>query len=655
MINFFRKSKIKKFFPDIEPNEIFLDRLAQKKEEELGISEKKLEVSLSRRTFFGIFIILLSTFFILFTQIFFIQVIEAEKFIHLSNENKLKFSIAKPSRGVIYDSKGEQLVFNEPSFDLILRKKDLPRSEKDREELLRQVAVILEKNFDELKKEIESSGSDELVVAQNLSHRVLLSLETKINQNQLSGFTLEYNPIRTYKDGKIFSHILGYLGKINEEEYKSLSQNGQFYSRTDYIGKAGLEKSYETILRGKPEVVISEKDVLGRERLKKKIIPSEQGKSLKLFLDASLQRKIEEELTSVLKKIGAKKAAAVALDPESGGVLALVSLPSFDNNLLRKGEDPQTINKLLNDPREPLFNRAISGRYATGSTIKPLIAAAALQEKIISPDKKIYDNLGYIEVPNQFNPQIVYRFHDWKIHGWADMRRAIARSVNIYFYTIGGGYKDQKGLGPSRIKKYLSLFGWDQKTGIDLPEEKEGFIPDPEWKKSYFSKKEDQIWYDGDTYNLSIGQGFLRVTPLEVATSFVAIANGGKLLKPQMVKEILDENQTVVERFEKKVIREDFIDPENLKVVREGMRQMVTDGSGTGFLDLLPVKVAAKTGTAQTGRGDYYNWITVFGPYENPKIVLTIVIEDVKSLVAALPVTKNILEWYFNQDNFPSS
>jgi penicillin-binding protein 2 len=652
MANFFRKNKIKKFFPDIEPNEIFLDRLAQEKEEELGISEKKLEVALSRRTFFGIYIILLSAFFVLFSQIFLIQVIEAKKFIQLSDENKLKFYIAKPLRGVIYDSKGEQLVFNEPSFDLILKKKDLPRSEKEREELLRKVAGILERNFDELEKEIESREGEELVITQNLSHKTLLNLETKINQNQLPGFTIEYNPIRKYKDGKTFSHILGYLGRIDEKEYKSLSQNGQFYSRTDYIGKSGLEKSYETILRGKPDVIVIERDVLGRERLKKKIISLEQGKSLKLFLDASLQRKIEQELTSMLKQIGAKKAAAVALDPESGGVLALVSLPSFDNNLLRKGEDPQTINKLLNDPSEPLFNRVISGRYATGSTIKPLIAAAALQEKIISPDKKIYDNLGYIEVPNQFNPTIVYRFHDWKIHGWADMRRAIARSVNIYFYTIGGGYKDQKGLGPSRIKKYLSLFGWDQKTGIDLPGEREGFVPDPEWKKSYFKERENQIWYDGDTYNLSIGQGFLRITPLEVATSFVAIANGGKLLKPQIVKEILDENQTVLERFEKKVIREDFIDPENLKVVREGMRQMVTDGSGTGFLDLLPVKVAGKTGTAQVGENYYHNWITVFGPYENPKIVLTIVIENVKSIqAAALPVAKNILEWYFNQNN----
>ncbi|PIX88527.1 MAG: hypothetical protein COZ30_00640 [Candidatus Nealsonbacteria bacterium CG_4_10_14_3_um_filter_36_16] len=207
-------------------------------------------------------------------------------------------------------------------------------------------------------------------------------------------------------------------------------------------------------------------------------------------------------------------------------------------------------------------------------------------------------------------------------------------------------YGDQKGLGPTKIKEYLEKFGWNQKTGIDLPGEAEGFIPDKEWKKKTFPN--DPGWWDGDTYNLSIGQGFLQITPLEVAASFVSIANGGKLLQPQVVKEIIDSKKNPIEEIKPKVIRENFIKPENLQIVREGMRQAVTSGSATGWLDQLRVPAAAKTGTAELGKEFYNNWVTVFAPYEDPQIVLTIIIENVKGVqTAALPVAKAVLEWYF--------
>ncbi len=310
--------------------------------------------------------------------------------------------------------------------------------------------------------------------------------------------------------------------------------------------------------------------------------------------------------------------------------------------------------EIQEDPLRPLFDWAISGGYPTGSTIKPLIASASLEEKIISPQKNIYCQ-GKIEVPHQYNPEIIYEYDDWKTHGWTDLRKAIAESCNVYFYTIGGGYGEQEGLGPTRIKKYLELFGWGQKTGIDLPEEEKGLVPDPEWKKTYFTKKEDQIWRDGDTYYLAIGQEYLLVTPLQVANSFLAIANDGKLFEPQVVQKIVDKEKNVIEELKSQIIRENFIKPENLKIVREGMRQAVTSGSATGWLDQLQVSVAAKTGTAQTGekdprdKKDYLDsWVTVFAPYDDPQIVLTIMIKDVKEgQVAVLPVAKAVLEWYF--------
>jgi penicillin-binding protein 2 len=310
----------------------------------------------------------------------------------------------------------------------------------------------------------------------------------------------------------------------------------------------------------------------------------------------------------------------------------------------------EILENLLKDEEEPLFNRAITGKYATGSTIKPLIAAAALEEGIIQ-DSKSLNCKGKITIPHRYDPEISYDYKDWSTHGWTDIRKAIAESCNVFFFTIGGGYERQQGLGPTRIKEYLELFNWGNETGIDIPNENKGFIPSPEWKKQV----KQEGWWDGDTYNLSIGQGDIMITPLQVAVSFAAIANKGTLYKPKAVKEILDSEKNLIEKVEPEIIRQGFINPENLAVVRQGMRKAVTGinapQASSVLLNSLPVSSAAKTGTAQTGLPNHYhNWITVFAPYDDPKIVLTIMIENVyQAQVAALPTAKEILNWYFNR------
>lgn len=633
------------FKEDIELHEILLDKLAKKKEEELGISEKKIEVPLSQKFLQGFLLIFLILIFTLFVKTFQLQVIEHKELLALAESNKFKIYQIRAERGIIYDRFGNQLVFNIPSFDLVLDKRNFPQAEDEKIKVLKEVSGILKKNINEIKNEIEKSESPEVVISQNLPHQTLIILETKLSE--FSGFQIERNWIRDYQEGEIFSHLIGYTGKITTKELKADSEN---YSISDRIGREGIEKFYEKILRKNPGKLRLERDALGNIISKEIISLPESGKSLVLWLDSDLQRKIKEELGKQLQILGTKKATAIALDPKTGGVLALVSLPSFDNNLFEKGGDIETLKKILEDPEKPLFNRAISGRYLVGSTIKPLVALAALEEKIISPEKQIYAG-GFIEIPHQYHPEIVYTFKDWKVHGWTDMRKAIAQSVNVYFYTIGGGYGDQKGLGPTKIKEYLELFGWGEKTGIDLPGEAKGFIPDKEWKKRTFGEN----WWDGDTYYLSIGQQYLQITPLEVVASFLPIANGGRLFQPQVVKSIVDSQKNLIEEFEPKIIRGNFIDPKNLQIVREGMRQAVTVGSASSYLAQLPVSAAAKTGTAQTGKKDKYgnelfhNWVTVFAPYEDPQIVLTIMIEDVPQImVATLPVAKNILEWYFS-------
>lgn len=620
MANFFGKVKID-FKENIEPHEIVLDRLAKREEERMGLSERKFETALHRKILEGFFFFSLAVFLLLFLRSFQLQVLEAKNWQKESENNKFIFYQVRAERGVIYDKDFNQLVFNQPSFDLVY-------SGGAESNVVEEVAKIIKKDSKDIK---------EGIVAENLDNQTLILLETKIKD--FPGFSVENNSARSYLSGEYFSGLLGYNGRIKIEEFKKASE---LYTISDYVGRTGLEYSLESVLRKKPGKIKIEKDALGNIISQEVSQLPEAGSSLVLFVDSSLQKKIKDELEKQMKAIGSRAAAAVAMNPKNGTILGLVSLPSFDNNVFSRGEKKE-VEKLLANSSQPLFNRAISGQYPTGSTVKPLLAAAALEEEIISPEKKIYSP-GYLEVVNRYNPEIVYKFLDQAPPDWYDLRRAIAFSSNVYFYTVGGGNDSQAGLGPSKIKKYLELFGWGQSSNIDLPGEAEGLIPSPVWKKEV--KKEN--WWDGDTYNMSIGQGNVLATPLQVTAAISTIANNGKLFEPRIVRAAVDGNKKIIKEFELKIIRQDFIKPDNLQAVREGMRQAVTSGSSY-ILNDLPQKAAAKTGTAETGKKNYYhNWVSVFAPYDDPEIVLTILLEDVKGVqAAALPVAKGILEWYF--------
>jgi len=607
---------------EIEPQEIFLDKLAEKKEEEIGITENRVEIPLSKKVVFGIFLFFASAILFLFSQTAYLQIVKGNELTDLARNNKFAIGSIKAERGVIYDQNGKQLVYNEPSFDLIGDESEISADS------IRQVSQITGIAEADIKERISKNDK----IAESIDHDTLIILETKINN--LPGFKIENNSTRYYQDGQYFSQIIGYTGKLNKGR----------------AGKDGIEKSYDDVLKENPGKIQIEKDVYGNLLSKEILSLPESGKSLVLWLDSDLQKKAEEELIKVLEKTGAKKAVAVAMDPQTGGILSLVSLPSYDNNLFTKGASQEEIDKVLKDLNDPMLDRAISGLYPTGSTIKPFLANAALEENLISPDKRIND-IGYIEVRNKYDPNIVKYYRGIQPHGWVNMRQAIAVSSNIYFYTIGGGYGDQTGLGPTRIKKYLELAGWGNKTNIDLPGETCGFIPDPDWKK----KTKGSSWTDGDTYNMSIGQGDLLMTPIEVAWAYAAIANGGTLHKPKIVKQIVDENKNVIQEIKPEAVKTNLFDPDNLKVIREGMRMAVTaenaPQASSYLLNFLPVSAAAKTGTAETPYKDkYINWINVFAPYDNPKILLTIMIENVPGVQAAtLPAAQGILNWYFSR------
>lgn len=644
----FRKSlkKIRKFGKEIEPHEVFLDRLAQKREAEYGVSEKKFEVPLSQAKLRIFYFVFLTLVIFLFGKTLHFQIIRGEELSGLADKNKQGLYFIQPTRGVIYDSSMSQLVFNESSYDLILDIKELPYSIREESKLIAGISELISENPLELRKKIKESEFDIVLIKENLDHETLILLETRIKD--FPGFGVKENTVRNYQDGFQFSHLIGFTGKIGSQKYKE-SEN---YSVTDYVGKQGLERYYEEVLRGKPGEILVQRDALGNKVSSEVSSQPQAGESLVLWLDSGLQKKLTEVLRENMERVGSKRAAAIVLDPQTGGVLALVSLPNFNNNLFSQGISSEDFQKITGNPNQPLFNRVVSGGYPVGSTIKPLIAASALEEGIVSPQKNVLCQ-GEISVPNPYFPEKPSIFLDWKIHSWVNLRKAIAESCNVYFYILGGGYQDFKGLGVERIKKYLQLFGWGKKTEIDISSEYSGRIPDPEWKENYFKDYQQKIWRIGDTYHLSIGQGDISVTPLQVAMAFGAVANGGTLYQPQIVKEIISssaDSSEVVKGFEPKIIREGFIGPQNLKIVREGMREGVIYGSSIA-LQGLPVKAGSKTGTAQTPREDtYHNWVTVLAPHEGAEIVLTVVIEDVAGMqFAALPVARDVLNWYFNQ------
>ncbi|MDD4062494.1 MAG: penicillin-binding protein 2 [Candidatus Pacebacteria bacterium] len=609
---------------EIQPQEVFLDKISYDRSIKRGEGERKMNVSLSTRAFYFLFFLFFFSFFILSYRAFSLQIVYGEDYHQMAQQNRFIYRNIESSRGIIYDSNMNQLVFNRPKFSLVYTGDG---SDNFLDEVSKELKLDLEK--------INSSNGKEVVILEDINQKDLIFLEIKTRE--LDDFEIEKRMIREYDNAEAFSHLIGYTGKISTEELVG------DYSMKDYIGKTGLEKFYENYLRiisGKLKV---ERDAVGRIKSEEVELMAESGNSLVLWIDGELQKKSYEALKNMTESLGAKGGVAIAMNPKNGAVLAMVNYPGFDSNIFARGISSNELSELFADERTPLFNRAISGTYPAGSTIKPIIGTAVLEEGLVSPEKQFYSS-GQISVANPWNPDQSSIFRDWQAHGWVDLRRAIAVSSNVYFYTVGGGYDGQKGLGSVVMKKYLELFGWNSKTGIDLPQEKEGFLADPDWKMENIGSS----WTVGDNYNMSIGQGYMLTTPIEVVNSFVAIANKGTLYQPMILKEVLGSDGEVLETRESRVIRRDFVDKENLEIVRSGMKLAVEEGSAT-LLKSLPVSLAAKTGTAQIPKANHYhNWVTVFGPYEDPEIVLTIMIEEVEGVrAAALPVAKEILDWYF--------
>ncbi|MBI2475108.1 penicillin-binding protein 2 [Candidatus Uhrbacteria bacterium] len=576
-------------------------------------------------------IIFFTLLFIFFVRSVQLQIFQGNHFRALAESNKYRTERLVPQRGLIFDRNGIVLAQNIPSFVLTMTIADLPKNEQKRYELfdiVSKLAGVQPTDLDLLMTQYAKNQTEAIPVKRNINFERAMNLEIEIKN--LQGFNLQTSTLRMYPQTiPSLSHILGYTGKITEDDLSVLKDQG--YKPIDVIGKTGVERVDESLLRGQPGEVVTEVDARGKELTVVSRTNPVVGANLTLTIDSEFQKFIETRLEKTMQSVGSTKGSVVVLNPKNGEVYALVSLPTFDNNLFAQGIEEDTYKKLADDKDQPLFFRAIAGEFPSGSTFKPFVAYAALVEKIINENTSFLST-GGIRINEWFFP-------DWKAggHGITNVRKALAESVNTFFYIIGGGLDQINGLGVERITDYARRFGFGKPTGIDLPSEADGFLPSKEWKEEVKGER----WYVGDTYHLAIGQGDLLTTPLQMAHATGIIANKGVDVLPHVVNKINDVEKDISSQTL------DSLDSYALSVVRQGMRQTVTQGSARS-LSVLPVSVAGKTGTAQApGHEKYHSWFTGFAPYEDSEIALAIIVEDGgESTDAAVPLAKEIIYWW---------
>ena len=586
------------------------------------------------------FVALLAT--ALLVRAFYLQVMQHDYYIQRAESNRISLVPAAPNRGLILDRNDRILAENYSAYTL-----ELTRAQThDLEATLAMVGQLIEITPGQLRRFrrllAESHEFETVPLKSKLSDEEVAILAA--NRYRLPGVEVKARLFRNYQAGPGMAHVVGFIGRINDGDLKRLRADGreQNYKGSVHIGKTGLEQSYETLLHGRTGFDQMETDASGRAVRMLSRIPPVPGKDLRLYLDAELQAVAEHAFGDYLGGL-------VALDPNTGGVLALVSKPGFDPNLFVDGIDPETWKSLNESPERPMVNRVLRGIYPPGSTIKPLMALAGLELGLRKPADSIVDP-GYFTLPNSS-----HQFRDWKRggHGVVDLRRSIAQSCDIYYYKLAVD------MGVDRMHDYLAQFGLGEKSGIDLEGESSGLLPSRDWKQRRFK----QAWYPGETVIAGIGQGYHLTTPLQLATATAMLANGGKRIEPRLVQAVRDPLSHVWQPQPAVVHRQVAIDPANLGAVRAGMMDVMRPG-GTAAVAAAgaPYTIAGKTGTAQVvgiKQGARYDesrlarqhrdhaLFIAYAPAENPAIAIAVMVENGGhgSSVAA-PVARAVFDYY---------
>ncbi len=584
------------------------------------------------------FVALLSLFAILLARSAVLQIWQGNMFFGYAEGNRIYDQRVPSNRGAIYDRSGTILASNRPSFTLWVDE-EIIEDELQYTEAVSRIAILLSTKDSDVHDSLirdQKTVSGKILVTQDLDHQAAMMVLS--SPESYPSITVQEGVARVYheKHTEALSHILGYMSVINEEQYAARRSKG--YYAQDLLGRIGIEAQYEELLRGMPGERRVETNAFGKAVTILNERDPVHGADLTLHLDIGLQAFIEERLNELSEKSGISNASVVVLDPRDGAVRALVSYPGYDNEIFGRHVDSDTYTSLIDNPARPLFARAVSGQFPSGSTFKPVVAAAGLEEGVID-ERTSFLSTGGIRIGQ-------FYFPDWKAggHGVTDVRKAIAESVNTFFYMVGGGRHEFVGLGIKRMMNYARLFGFGEQLGIDLPGEATGFLPSESWK----NEVKNEPWYIGDTYHVAIGQGDILVTPLQIASMTATIANGGTFFEPQVLDRYTQQDRAHdVLPITKK---DDVVSERSIEIVREGLRQAVTSGSAIR-LNSLPIQAAGKTGTAQWhSERETHAWFTGFAPYDNPELSVTVLVEEAgEGSAVAVPIAHDIFDWWFKK------
>ncbi|BFU95726.1 MAG: Penicillin-binding protein 2 [Nitrospira sp.] len=556
-----------------------------------------------------------------------LQIREGPYYRDLSENNRTRSVILEPARGLIYDRNGVLLANNVPSFSLYVSLEDV----KDREALIDQLTQLIGLDPALVRKKLAVRGAKQL--PRKIKDRLTLKEATLIESHRLDlpGVMIQVESQRNYPSGMAAAHVLGYVGEVSAEqlekpEFSELHQGS-------IVGQYGVEKYFDRIMRGMAGQKSVEVDALGHEKRTVVVDQPKAGDDLYLTIDARLQ-KVAEEL------LGQESGAIVALDPTTGDIFAMASRPAFDPNVLSRELTAKQWVEIVQDEGRPLNNRASQGQYPPGSTFKVMMAAAALETNTVTPFSTVHCNGGY-----QFGRRL---YHDWKAggHGSVDLRQALVHSCDVYFYTVG------QRMGIDTIAAYGHQFGLGEETGVDLPSERVGIMPSTAWKQ----KAKNEAWLPGETISASIGQGYVTVTPLQMASLIGTVANGGVAYRPRLVQGIMSRDTGVLEELPSVEKHRLKVKQEHLKLIREALAGVVTEGTATRAKSSI-VSIAGKTGTAQTSalrtgpekdipkKLRDHAWFVAFAPVEAPKIAVAVLAENMgHGGAAAAPLAKEVIE-----------
>jgi len=573
------------------------------------------EPAARRLAAFAVVVVLLFT--LLLGRLWQMQVLQGSYYLQLSEENRLRDLRLPAPRGILYDRKGRPLASNRAAFTVSV----LPMELRDAERVLPRLAAILDVPLAEIQQRLERARGrpfEPVRLRRDAPKRVVATVEE--NRLDLPGVIIEVEPVRHNLYGSLAAHGLGYLGEINPSELASPKWSG--YRMGDLIGKAGVERIYDRDLRGHDGRLRVEVDARGRPLRVLGREPSHPGKSLVLTIDLDIQQAAEAAL-------GDKAGAVVVLDPRNGEVLAIASHPTVDPNVFSAGISADAWGRIAGDRSLPLLNRAADSTYEPGSVFKVVTAAASLMRGTATRATRVNCN-GIFRLGG-------WVFRDLKAHGTLDFIEGVAQSCNVFFWTLG------MRTGGDALAEMARALGLGQRTGIDLPSESAGLIPDSAWKL----RTQGEPWYPGDNANMAIGQGWVNVTPLQIARMIAAVGNGGTLVRPHLVRQVLDRDGGTAERVTVPPAGRVDFRPDVLATLQEALAAVVQRGTGRAVA-IEGLSIAAKTGSAENPRGQPHAWFAAYAPTTEPRVALAVLVEHGRrgGLVAA-PIAKAVLQAAF--------